>query len=163
MISVMFESATQDWSTPRELFRWLDDCFHFSLDPCASLLGERLCPKTFTALDDGLAQSWAGHRVFVNPPYGRAIKEWVRKAVAESRHDATTVVCLVPARTDTAWWEECISHARYVIFLRGRLRFARNGSDRPGTAPFPSAIIVLSQRADVAIPPNLRTVCCFWR
>jgi site-specific DNA-methyltransferase (adenine-specific) len=41
----------------------------------------------------------------MNLPYGRAIRRWLRKAREENVRGAT-VVCLVPARTDTAWWHD---------------------------------------------------------
>jgi site-specific DNA-methyltransferase (adenine-specific) len=76
--------------------------------------------------------------VFCNPPYGRAIGEWMRKAWESAQRGAEVVVCLVPARTDTAWWHDYATRAAEVRYLRGRLKFggANNG------APFPSALLV---------------------
>lgn len=71
----------------------------------------------------------------MNPPYGRTIGHWVKKAYDESRKGAT-VVCLLPSRTDTAWWHDYAMHGD-VIFLRGRLKF---GGAKSG-APFPSALV----------------------
>jgi site-specific DNA-methyltransferase (adenine-specific) len=72
----------------------------------------------------------------MNPPYGRAIGLWMRKAYEESKRGAV-VVCLVPARTDTAWWHDYAEKGE-VRFIRGRLKFG----DGKGRAPFPSAIVV---------------------
>ena len=80
-----------------------------------------------------------GRRVFCNPPYGRAIRDWVRKCALESTAPDTLVVALLPARTDTAWFHDYIYHrAKEIRFLRGRLHF----NDAPNAAPFPSMIVV---------------------
>ena len=76
----------------------------------------------------------------MNPPYGREIGLWVRKAFEASRQGAT-VVCLVPARTDTAWWHEWAMRG-HIRFLRGRLRFTDEQGTPQGSAPFPSAIVI---------------------
>jgi site-specific DNA-methyltransferase (adenine-specific) len=73
----------------------------------------------------------------MNPPYGREIGQWVKKAYNESRNGAT-VVCLLPARTDTAWWHDYVLPMATVTFIRGRLKFG----DSKNSAPFPSAVAV---------------------
>lgn len=131
-----FSSKSDSWSTPQKLFDDLNDEFHFTLDPCSDGKNNK-CEKFFTKIDDGLSQDWRGHTVFMNPPYGREIKKWMKKAKTESENGAT-VVCLVPSRTDTAWWHDnVIMHE--VRFIRGRLKF--NG--HKNNAPFPSAIVVM--------------------
>jgi phage N-6-adenine-methyltransferase len=132
--SVHFSSATAEWSTPQELFDELDAEFDFELDVCATA-GNAKCNRYFTQADDGLAQKWRGV-CWMNPPYGAGIGAWVRKAYESSLLGAT-VVCLLPARTDTRWWQDCCA-AGEVRFLRGRLRF--NGANTG--APFPSAVVV---------------------
>lgn len=72
----------------------------------------------------------------MNPPYGREIGKWMKKAYISSQQGAL-VVCLVPARTDTAWWHD-FAMMGSVIFIRGRLQFG--GS--PNSAPFPSALVI---------------------
>ncbi|MBQ1450880.1 MAG: adenine methyltransferase [Eggerthellaceae bacterium] len=135
----MRSSTTPEWSTPRDLFDELDAEFHFDLD-VASTDENALCEKHYTKDDDGLSNEWTGS-VWCNPPYGREIGKWMRKA-AESNWGGVTV-CLVPARTDTAWWHEWIvGHATEVRFIRGRLKF---GGSESG-APFPSAIVVYDKR-----------------
>jgi phage N-6-adenine-methyltransferase len=131
--SVHFSSATAEWSTPQDLFDELDREFGFDLDVCASAANAK-CGRYFTQADDGLAQAWRGI-CWMNPPYGAGIGAWVRKA-HESSLLGATVVCLVPARTDTRWWQDCCTLGE-IRFLRGRLRF-----NDAGTAPFPSAIVV---------------------
>jgi site-specific DNA-methyltransferase (adenine-specific) len=129
-----FSSNTDLWATPQDFFDKLDAEFQFTLDPCATHENHK-CQTYFTVDDDGLAQDWSGHTVFMNPPYGREIGRWMEKA-SES---GTTVVCLVPARTDTRWWHEnVIEKNAEVRFVRGRLKFG--GSKN--SAPFPSAVVV---------------------
>jgi phage N-6-adenine-methyltransferase len=134
-IDVHFSSATDEHPTPRKFF---DECVRefggFDLDPCATAESAK-APRFFTKADDGLAQEWCG-RVWMNPPYGRTIGTWMRKAY-ESAQAGCMVVCLVPSRTDTAWWHDYAMKGS-VRFLRGRLKFG----DAKNSAPFPSALVV---------------------
>jgi phage N-6-adenine-methyltransferase len=132
--SVHFSSASPEWSTPQELFDELDAEFGFELDVCATA-GNAKCERYFTQVDDGLAQVWRGV-CWMNPPYGDGIGAWMRKA-HESSLLGATVVCLIPARTDTRWWQD-IATVGEVRFVRGRLRF---GGTAAG-APFPSAVVI---------------------
>jgi site-specific DNA-methyltransferase (adenine-specific) len=118
------------------LFRELAEEFGgFDLDPCATP-ETATCPRYFTRADDGLSRVWTG-RVFMNPPYGRTIAKWMRKALESSATTAELVVCLVPARVDTRWWHDYATHGE-ARFLKGRLRFGGAASG----APFPSAVVV---------------------
>ena len=119
----MFSSKTDLWATPQAFFNQMDDEFHFDLDTCA-IPENAKCKRFFSSQIDGLSQDWGGSIAWCNPPYGREIGKWVRKA-AESK---ALVVMLLPARTDTAWFQ----------FIRGRLKFGDGNSP----APFPSMIVV---------------------
>mgnify|MGYP001239103321 FL=1 len=101
---VHYSSKTDNWATPQSFFDRLNAEFDFTLDPCADKDNAK-CSRYYTADDDGLAQDWAGERVFMNPPYGRVIGDWIRKAYEESLK-GTLVVALIPARTDTRYWHE---------------------------------------------------------
>lgn len=137
MISkVLFSSARDDWETPQEFFKALDDEFHFTLDPCADDHNHK-CERYFTIEQDGLSQSWAGETVFCNPPYGRAISRWVEKAYTEAAVNGALVVMLIPARTDTNTFHDYIYNRAEIRFVRGRLHFS--GADR---SPFPSMIVI---------------------
>lgn len=140
-MGVHYSSATDDWGTPQDLFDALDAEFGFTLDVCANPANAK-CAEFFTVEDDGLAQTWEGV-CWMNPPYGDVIPAWIRKAY-ESAQAGTTVVCLVPARVDTAWWWD---YCRYgeIRFLRGRLKFGGAES----SAPFPSAVIVFPRKPNV--------------
>lgn len=133
-MSVHFSSKTDMWATPQEFFDKYDARFNFETDVCASPENAK-CRTYFTEQVNGLAQKWSGS-CWMNPPYGRAIKEWMRKAY-ESSLDGATVVCLVPARTDTAWWHDYAAKGD-IEFIRGRIKFGGHKN----SAPFPSAVVV---------------------
>lgn len=134
---VMFSSKTDQWATPQWLFDELNDEFHFTLDVCADETNHK-CDKYYTKETDGLSQAWHG-TVWCNPPYGRTIGEWVRRAFFASRSGAT-VVMLIPARTDTRWFHDYIYKRDNVEirFLKGRLKFG----DATNSASFPSMIVI---------------------
>jgi len=134
----MFSSKTDLWSTPQDFFDKLDKEFKFNLDPCSTHENAK-CKEYFTIAEDGLKQDWKGHTVFCNPPYGRAIKDWVKKCYEESLKPNTTVVMLIPARTDTKYFHDYIyKTAKEIRFLKGRLKFG----ECKNAAPFPSMVVV---------------------
>ncbi|MGE3310918.1 MAG: DNA N-6-adenine-methyltransferase [Limisphaerales bacterium] len=135
--SVHFSSKTDEWPTPQWLFDALDREFGFTLDPCSTDANAK-CPRHFTRAEDGLRQSWAGETVFMNPPYGEQIGRWMAKAHHAAVEERATVVCLVPARTDTKWWH-AFAMKHEIRLLRGRLRFG----EASASAPFPSAVVVM--------------------
>ena len=139
--AVGFSSASGDWDTPQAFFDKLNEQFEFTLDPCATEANAK-CKKYFTEEEDGLAQDWKGHTVFVNPPYGRGIDEWIKKGYEEAQDPDTKVVMLIPARTDTKYWHDYVMKAEMVFFIKGRLKFG----DCNNSAPFPSAVVVFSKR-----------------
>jgi len=141
----MMASTVHTWETPPELFAELDAEFHFTLDPCC-VAATAKCARFFTPADDGLSQSWAGERVFMNPPYGRELATWMKKAQREARNGAL-VVCLVPARTGTAWWHDLVLGNAEVRYLRGRVAFLLDG--KRGDPTFDSAVVIY--RPPVAI------------
>jgi len=135
--AVHFSSNTVEWPTPQWLFDALDAEFGFTLDPCSTHENAK-CAKHYTREDNGLLKSWADEVVWMNPPYGDEIKTWMAKAHGASRHEGATVVCLVPARTDTEWWHRyAMKHE--IRLMKGRVRFEGGESN----APFPSAIVVM--------------------
>jgi hypothetical protein len=123
--SVHFLSTTDHWSTPSEVYRALDDEFHFNDDPC---------PLHGTG---GLEREW-GNVTFVNPPYSK-IKDWIKYGY-EQHLKGKVVVMLIPSRTDTRYWHDYVMKAREIRFIRGRLKFG----GATNSAPFPSAIVVFA-------------------
>jgi len=131
----LFSSKSNEWETPQEFFDRLNLEFNFTLDAAATDENAK-CAKYFTLNENGLAQSWQGETVFLNPPYGRAVGEWIAKAHAEAERGAT-VVCLIPARTDTRYFHDHCFKGE-VRFVRGRLKFGNSKN----SAPFPSAVVI---------------------
>lgn len=144
MNPVHFSSATDDWATPQDFFDKLNNQFRFTLDVCASE-GNAKCARFFTRDDDGLSKSWEGI-AWMNPPYGRGIDQWMRKAYESARENGATVVCLVPARTDTRWWQNYASKGE-VFFVPGRLKFG----DAKANAPFPCAVVIFRPQVSWAL------------
>ena len=120
------------------MFNPLNEEFGFTLDVCASPDNHK-CRRFLSILDDGLSCDWSRDTCWMNPPYGRAIGKWMQKAYEESQRCAT-VVCLVPARTDTNWWWDYAMKGE-IRFIRGRIKFLLGG-DLHHSAPFPSAIVI---------------------
>ena len=137
-IEACLSSKSVEWETPISLFNELNNEFHFNLDPCSTDENAK-CNYHFTKEIDGLKQDWKGHRVFVNPPYGRKeTAEWVKKSFCESQKDNTIVVMLIPARTDTRWFHEYVYPYAEIRFIKGRLKFGNSLN----SAPFPSMIVI---------------------
>jgi len=142
-------STGMSWQTPTEILEILYAAFGiFDLDPCSPTVNRATAPVRasvhYTLEDDGLSLPWHGV-VFVNPPYGRGLKEWIAKAEAEVLSgNASTVVALIPARPDTRYWHQhVVGGNATVFFLRGRLSFGTIGE----AAPFPSAIVLWGSTA----------------
>lgn len=134
---LMFSSQSNEWATPQDFYDKLNNEFNFTLDPCATDENHK-CKDYFTIADDGLSKSWYEEVVFCNPPYGRELRKWVEKSYNESLKGGTTVVMLIPARTDTSYFHDFIYHKSEIRFIRGRLKFG----DSKNSAPFPSMIVI---------------------
>lgn len=127
------------WATPPEVFGPLHAEFDFTLDPCASPENAK-CARFYTEADDGLTKDWSGERVFMNPPYGKEVYAWTRKAREEAKRGAL-VVGLLPASCDLKWWhEDVVGHAE-VRYLRGRVRFLTGGPYR--SSGFFASVVVI--------------------
>lgn len=135
MNKVHFSNNKTEWGTPQPFFDELNKRFHFALDVCA-LPENAKCEDYFTPEVNGLAQDWYGI-CWMNPPYGKEIAAWIQKAYEESRK-GVTVVCLLPARTDTRWFHDYCLPFGAITFLKGRLKF----EEAPASAPFPSMLVI---------------------
>lgn len=140
----LYSSATPEWYTPEKIVDRVVAVFgQIDLDPCSNSddWREAAIPAEayYTKDNDGLAQPWNG-RVYMNPPYGDEIAVWVDRMVrAYTSGEITDAIALLPARTDTAWFQPLLDYP--VCLIRGRLKFS--GSDN--SAPFPSAIVYLGK------------------
>lgn len=148
---ILFSSATDNWSTPKDVYEKLNKEFCFNYDPCPfapnPVFENEELPfeyeNNFSKTKNGLLTNWGGCS-FVNPPYSD-IKNWCKKAYEEWK-EGKTVVMLIPSRTDTSYWHDYIMKADEIRFIRGRLKFGNSKN----SAPFPSAIVVFKgkQTAD---------------
>jgi phage N-6-adenine-methyltransferase len=156
---VVFSSETEEWATPQDFFDEVNKEFGpFELDVCSTIVNAK-CNNFYTKAEDSLSQVWSG-KCWMNPPYGRTIGVWVKKAY-ESSLCGATVVCLVPSRTDVAWWHEYAMLADEIRFIRGRLKFTKcsgeilgncpesvkDGRHAPtSAAPFPTALLIFKAK-----------------
>ena len=136
MNAALLSSKKMDYCTPQAFFDALNREFHFTLDAAATAKSAK-CPTYYTPETDGLKSPWkvAEGAVFCNPPYGREVGKWVRKAYEEAQGGAT-VVLLIPARTDTT-------------YFHGRLRFTDEEGNAYAPAPFPSMVVVYNGEKEV--------------
>lgn len=138
--NALFSSRKTDWETPQDFFEKLNKKFKFDLDAAANDENHKT-EKYFTEKNSALDNEWQGN-VFVNPPYGRKIGEFVKKAYEEYvRDNDRFIVMLIPARTDTRYWHSYIQGKATVKFIKGRLKFENNGVPKDA-APFPSALVI---------------------
>lgn len=142
--SVHFTSESQTWNTPRLFYNPLNDLWQFTLD-AAALESSALCPKFYTPETNSLVQSWAGETVWCNPPYND-IKSWTKKCAEEFSTGNSTIMMLIPSRTDTlAFHDSVFYNATVVCFIKGRLKFADptlRPDEKVNPAPFPSCLVV---------------------
>jgi site-specific DNA-methyltransferase (adenine-specific) len=137
---VMFSSKIDTWETPQDFFDMVNKEFNFELDVCATDYSFK-CNQYFTPEIDGLVQDW-NVTSWMNPPYGRGIGIWIEKAVKEVEKHNSTVVALLPARTDTKWFQDNIYGKYEIRFIRGRLKFG--GAEN--SAPFPSMLVIFKKK-----------------
>ncbi len=151
----LYSSNNMNWCTPQDFFEELNQEYHFELDAAATDKSAK-CSKYYTPADDGLSQPWTttGGAIFCNPPYGRNVKHWVKKAYEESK-TGITIVLLIPARTDTTWFHDYIYGKADIKFIKGRLTFTdEDGNpsvDKKGRrmpAPFPSMVVTYNRKGD---------------
>jgi phage N-6-adenine-methyltransferase len=139
-MAVHYASTGNQWQTPEHIVdRAIDVLGAIDLDPCSNSKNapESAAKIRYALEEDGLSRVWHG-RVWMNPPYGRAIGKWVEKLCSEyETGDVTAAVALLPARTDTQWWQRIAGYP--ICMIRGRLRFGEYRS----SAPFPSAVMYL--------------------
>lgn len=113
--------------TPEGFYKQLNDEFKFTYDPCP-----------LKSKKDGLKVRW-GKRVFVNPPYGKAIRSWLEKGLNELNYKSDIIVFLLPAYTDVKWFHEIVLPcANEIRFIKGRLKFGKHKN----SAPFGSMLVI---------------------
>jgi phage N-6-adenine-methyltransferase len=147
---VMFSAEKADWQTPDAVFKQLDQEFAFSFDADNERDRAR-CRLCFSPDMDATKTNWpADVSIWCNPPYGRDTGAWLEQGYVASL-SGSTVVFLLPARTDTRWFHKYAPLAE-IRFIKGRLRF--KGAN--ASAPFPSMLVIF--RPNKAIAINAATV-----
>ena len=145
MNRALLKSGRDDWETPQALYDELDAEFGFTVDACATQHNTK-CQRFFSPEQDGLLQDWSGETVWLNPPYSTKLQDaFVRKAYEATRDADTTVVALLPARTDTKRFHKYILEKAEIRFLPGRITFVGAES----AAPFPSMVVVWRSRGEM--------------
>ncbi len=174
--SQLFSSKSTDWATPDHIFEELNKEFQFDMDASASLENNK-CPcyldleinalsvwswqsPVFVKDRDGNSIHPAAPRrsIFLNPPWGRAIGKWLQRAYSESRNSlgmAPTIVCLIPACTDTRWWRDFVWKAAEVRLITGRPHFIR-ADGHTGPSPKGACIAIFTPWSEG--PPNVKLV-----
>lgn len=141
----LMTSATSEWLTPQHIIERVIACMGaIDLDPCSNSNTHPHVParEHFSKAENGLTRRWAG-RVYMNPPYGDEIKEWVERLLScYIAGDVQEAIALLPARTDTAWLAPLWDYP--LCFVRGRLRFVGASN----SAPFPSVIVYFGEDPD---------------
>lgn len=115
---LMFSSKKDQWATPQDFFDRLNEEFHFTLDPCADETNHK-CDRYFTKEQNGLVQDWSGETVFCNPPYGRGIGDWVRKAFEETAHTHKLSCLFQHERTPDGFMITFTRKLKSVSFVEG--------------------------------------------
>jgi phage N-6-adenine-methyltransferase len=156
-----------EWRTPPELFEWLNRRFRFNYDAFASH-SNHLC-DLYSSMEgtfdqrssiarlglspllvspgDGLNYPWLGSRVFMNPPYSRGLIEQCIEKAYNERNDAAIIVALIPASTETQWFQRYILPHCHIEWLPKRVRFIDPETGEPGQSP-PSGSVVAIFRQD---------------
>lgn len=148
-MSVHFTSEKQDWATPPAMIQWLYDegvIDTLEFDVAASEHNAK-APEFFTIEDDALTQDWPCGTLWCNPPFGKELPKFIRKAVDEVflAEEEMRVWFFVPARLDTAWFHDLVwPNADILYFIRGRINFLEHGTDKRANAPFPNMLFSIS-------------------
>ena len=159
MDKVLHSSRAHDWRTPPEVFQAIEQLSSnpFTIDAAAQK-GHELAPIGFgpgQARADALSpEPWGGahDRVWLNPPYGRDLAKFVHRAFFEAANHGVNTMLLVPARTDTNWWQVAMAYADVIYFVKGRIKFLRADGTTSETAPFPSAVISIHRLGNTNDP-----------
>ena len=148
-------NSHDNWGTPKELIRVLDEEFRFDLDAAANI-ENTVCEQYLSQEQDALVTPWTGASVFVNPPYSQ-LPAFIKRGYEQSQEQMNTVVMLIPAYTDPRYWRDYCTKAHEIRFLTGRLSFLENGKKKT-SARFPSVLVIFKWFPGVCYKaPNIWT------
>ena len=151
-------SGSGEWRTPPELFEILNERFVFDYDAFSSHENalrwiHSTNSGTFRGPDrvsdaDGLTYNWQGLRVFMNPPYTRGlIEQCVEKAFSE-RDNAAIIIALIPAATETRWFQRYVLPHCHIDWLPKRVRFIDPVTLQVGGSP-PSGMVIATFKTEL--------------
>lgn len=142
----LLSSESDDWHTPQHIIDRVVMLFGvIDLDPCSNSKEQPNVPAKvhYTLEDNGIKKHWFKH-VYMNPPYGDAIIVWVQRLIkAYTTNEIYEGIALLPARTDTNWFQPLFDYP--ICFIKGRLKFSNSNN----SAPFPSVIVYLGKDYDL--------------
>lgn len=140
----LFSSDSNEWYTPSNVLEWVTDAMgEIDLDPCSNSHEAPNVPAKvhYTKEDDGIGKQWNG-RVFMNPPYGREVGRWTRKAIEEFEAGRVSeMIVLVANRSDTQWFKKLARGCSGYCTIEGRLNF----SNSRNSSTFPSAVFYFGE------------------
>lgn len=143
-LDVLLTSETPEWYTPPHIVELVRQTLEsIELDPAsnASANGTVGAARFYSAEDDGLNQSWNAETLYLNPPYGDTIDQWIERLVEEyEAGNIGAAITLIPARTDTGWFRRLRDYPR--CFVNGRIKFV-SPEGTENSAPFPSVVVYL--------------------
>lgn len=168
-LKALMSTGNGEYSTPRWLYKVLDSIFRFEIDLCAKKKNAK-CKKFYSLKRNAFEKKW-NKTSFCNPPYGSPQKpcvegcekktcvkrgfhldeswpgliHWVTRGAIQSKKHGSTIVFLVPARTETKWFKIIWKYASAICFIEGRLIFNEDDENMT-SAPFPSAIVVFGRK-----------------
>lgn len=150
-LEAMKSSDLDDWATPHTFIEYLEEAYKikFDLDACASADNYKIFPYMDKEIYCCFANDWFGRHVFMNPPYGKHIKDFTNRAINQvATYKVDNVWLLLPARSDTTWFQELVNHptCHTVVFYQGRFNF-QHPTRKKGSALFPSVLIRLKSIA----------------
>lgn len=133
------EKPRDSWQTPPDLFKNIDNVFHFTIDGAASD-SNTLCEHFFSEGNTFLTSTPEDQKIFVNPPFSELSNgEWTAKAAELGKKNI--VVMLLPAAVETRYWHDSIwKDATEILFFKKRIQYYERGK-KGGSPTFASALI----------------------
>lgn len=156
MTDILLSSNSEHWCTPEDFLERVRQVNSIYLDPCSNVFSTVRAKKKVTPPQDGLTVPWTcdpvnDGLVYVNPPYGKALPKWVKKAAHEALENDCEIIMLTPSRTDTRWFHDGIlSSADALCFVKGRLKFIDGVTGlKSNPATFPSLVTYWGRNIDL--------------
>lgn len=144
-------SASTSWATPLRILEPVRAVFggQIALDPASNPHSIVNAKTSFTLPVDGLSQKWDYPTIYVNPPFGKGIKNWVEKSLEASSDYGSEIILLTPAAVDTKYWQQLIfPYSDVICFIKGRVHFLKpDGSSGP--SPMACAISYFGKQRDL--------------